>query len=520
MLVGHQQRLIGLLLLGAGAELAALQLLEQRLGPVHHRRRDARQLCHVDAIRFVGAAGHHLVQEDDVLAVLRYVQVEVAHLRQPLLHLDQLVVVRGEERARAALRVIVQILDDGPGDSHAVVGAGPTPHLVQNKQAARRGVVEDVRRLHHLHHKGRLTRRQLVRSADAREDAVRHPDVRRVRRDETAHLRHQHDQRGLPQKDALARHVRPGDDVDALVSVHRQVVGREGLALRALDHGMAPGLDPQDRRLIKRRADVAIAQRHLRQRRGHVQSRQRLRRAQQRRRVGRYTSAYLLEKPRLQLADALLGVEDAAFVLLELRRDVALRVDQRLLTLVVVGYPIEIGLGHLDVVAVDLVVANLEALDARPLLLLLLQPGDPVASVLAGVDDAIQILREAGADQPAAAYLRRRIVDDSARDKLSGLAHRIEPLQQRSEARRRVGCGLLQLLAQRRHRVQRGADAHKIPGRRPSGDHAVGHALQVRDALERLAHLGAEHRGVDEALNLIQTQLQRGDIQQRMRQPV
>ena len=120
-----------------------------------------------------------------------------------LLHLDQLVVVRGEERPRAALRVVVQVFDHGPGDRHPVVGAGAAPDFVQDEQALRRGVVEDVGRLHHLDHKGRLPRRQFVRRADAREDAIHHADVRLIRRHEAADLRHQHDEGGLSQEDGL-----------------------------------------------------------------------------------------------------------------------------------------------------------------------------------------------------------------------------------------------------------------------------------------------------------------------------
>jgi hypothetical protein len=115
-----------------------------------------------------------------------------------LRHLDQFVVVRGEERARPALRVVVQVFDDGPGNRHPIVSAGAASDFVQNEQALRRRVVEDVGRLHHLHHKRGLPRRQFIRRADAGEDAIHHADVRRLRRDEAADLRHQHDQRRLP----------------------------------------------------------------------------------------------------------------------------------------------------------------------------------------------------------------------------------------------------------------------------------------------------------------------------------
>ena len=81
----------------------------------------------------------------------------------------------------------------------AVVGAGAAADLVEDDQAARRRVVQDVRRLHHLDHERALARGQVVLRADAGEDAVDQADARRLRRDEGADLRQQRDQRDLPE---------------------------------------------------------------------------------------------------------------------------------------------------------------------------------------------------------------------------------------------------------------------------------------------------------------------------------
>lgn len=48
--------------------------------------------------------------------------------------LGQLLVMRGEERARSAFWVPMQMLNDGPRDGEAVVGRGPTTHLVEDDQ--------------------------------------------------------------------------------------------------------------------------------------------------------------------------------------------------------------------------------------------------------------------------------------------------------------------------------------------------------------------------------------------------
>ena len=79
-------------------------------------------------------------------------------------------VVGGEQRAAAD--VVVQVLDDGPGQREAVVGARPAADFVEDHQAARRGVVEDAGRLGHLDHERALAPGQFVAGPDAGEDPV------------------------------------------------------------------------------------------------------------------------------------------------------------------------------------------------------------------------------------------------------------------------------------------------------------------------------------------------------------
>ncbi len=72
-----------------------------------------------------------------------------------------------------------------------------------------------------------------------------------------------------------------------------------------------------------------------------------------------YLSADLPEKATLHLGDAALGIQDKRLVLLQLRRKVALGIRQGLLANVVLRHLAEVGIGNLDVVAKDLVVAYL-----------------------------------------------------------------------------------------------------------------------------------------------------------------
>ena len=178
----------------------------------------------VDTERVLRAAALELAQEDDLVAHLADRDVVVLHARTHLLHLVELVVVRGEERLGMGRGVVVQVFDHGPGDRDAVVGRRAAPDLVEQHDAAVRDVVQDAGRLEHLDHEGRLALRDVVRCPDARENLVHDADVRRFGRDERAHLRHEDDEGRLPQQSRFTRHVGTRDHHDLLLLVveHRR----------------------------------------------------------------------------------------------------------------------------------------------------------------------------------------------------------------------------------------------------------------------------------------------------------
>ena len=130
----------------------------------------------------------------------------VALLRQ----LGQLVIMGREKRPR--LDLVVQKFRHAPGDRKSVEGRSPAADFIQNNETALGRVVYDVRRLVHLHHESRLPARKIVVRAHARKNAIDQPDLRARRRHETSDLRHQNDQRDLPDVGRFAGHVRPGDD--------------------------------------------------------------------------------------------------------------------------------------------------------------------------------------------------------------------------------------------------------------------------------------------------------------------
>ncbi len=118
----------------------------------------------------------------------------------------------------------------------------------------------------------------------------------------------------------------------------------------------------------------------------------------------------------LEVADPFLGVEDLLFILLELGREEPLGADERLLAHVIGRDLGQVGLGHLDVIAEDLVVADLERADAGPLALPLLQLGD---EGLAGAADRAQVVElgvPAVLDDPAFGQQEGRLVEDGPVD--------------------------------------------------------------------------------------------------------
>ena len=84
--------------------------------------------------------------------------------------------MRREKRSGADL--VVQVLDDAPGEAQPIERAGAAANLVQDDQAARRSIVQDVRRLAHLDHESGLSTRQIVAGADAGKNAIHQADAR------------------------------------------------------------------------------------------------------------------------------------------------------------------------------------------------------------------------------------------------------------------------------------------------------------------------------------------------------
>ena len=125
--------------------------------------------------------------------------MEVHDAGRRVRQVGELVIMGGEQRLRPDFGVGGQIFGDRPRDAQTVERRRSSADLVEDDETARRGGVEDVRRLLHLHHERRVAPGDIVRRADASVDTIDERDLGLARRHERASLRHDADERRLPE---------------------------------------------------------------------------------------------------------------------------------------------------------------------------------------------------------------------------------------------------------------------------------------------------------------------------------
>ena len=82
------------------------------------------------------------------------------------------------------------MLNHRPGNRKPVKSARSASDLIQDQQTVPGRVSQNIGYLGHLHHKGTLAACQIVGSAHTGKDAVTDTDIRLVRRNKAADLRH------------------------------------------------------------------------------------------------------------------------------------------------------------------------------------------------------------------------------------------------------------------------------------------------------------------------------------------
>src|SRR5580704_7053967 len=121
--------------------LALFVLLEDFAGALDDAARKAGEAGNLDAVAFVGASGLDTAQENNLVGRLLNGDVNVLHAGKEISKLSELVIVRGEERACAC--VLLQMLDDGPGDREAVKRRRTAADFIEKHETRWSGVVQD-----------------------------------------------------------------------------------------------------------------------------------------------------------------------------------------------------------------------------------------------------------------------------------------------------------------------------------------------------------------------------------------
>ena len=192
----------------------------------------------------------------------------------------------------------------------------------------------------------------------------------------------------------------------------------------------------------------------------------------------------------LERQNLLLGVEHLALVVLQLRRGEALGVDQRLLAFVIGGREVQIGVGDFDVVAEDVIEADLERLDAGALPLARFDLRDVLAAVLAEIAQLVEL----GIESRRGWCRRRSRLSGGSSEMASRMASATSGSSSRRScsARSRAACcvskqrfsaGIFSSERPSASRSRGPADAERDLGEQP---------LQIENAAQLLAQFGAQ----------------------------
>ena len=379
----------------------------------------------------------------------------------------------------------------------------------------------------HLHHERRLPARDVVRRADAREDAVDDRDLRVLRRHERPNLCQQRQQRRLPQIGGLAAHVRTRQDHQLpRCAIEIDVVRHERIRGEALDHRMT-GIGGDELVAIM---DVRLGEVRDRGRLGeageHVERRQRTRGVLDARRFRRHRRAQRLEDRQLALENPLVGAEHLLLVFFQRRRREALAAGNRLLALVIRGRRVQVRLRDLDVVAEDAIETHLQRADAGPLALALLHLRDHLT---AGAADRLQLVElgiDAVAREAAVAGEGAGLVDERPLDAIANVGKIIELREQAAEQRRvhalsradPVGSAVEQQ-AQTRDRGNRQPQRDEIARAGGAQRHAADEPLDVVHRLQHLAEAAAIGRAEGELLDGVEPIANPLQRTERLQQP-
>ena len=135
-------------------------------------------------------------------------------------------IMSGKECTRLSLLMLVQILHNGPCYRDAVIGGSTTSQFVEEHQRARRYIIQNVSSLSHLHHKGRLSQRDIVAGSHTGEDLIHQTYSRTLSRNKTTHLSQQNYQSRLSQQSRFTSHIRTRNHHNLLfLGIEQHIIG-------------------------------------------------------------------------------------------------------------------------------------------------------------------------------------------------------------------------------------------------------------------------------------------------------
>ncbi len=497
------------------ARLGRFEALQHLGGAADDGGRQAGQTRHMDAVGAIGPARRDLVQEHHVAAPFLDPHGVGGEPRQAAGEGGQLVVMGGEQPPAA--HPVVQMLDHRPGQRQPVEGGGAAADLVEDDETAFGGLMEDRRGLHHLDHECGAAAGEIVGRPDPRKEPVDEADLGGLGGHEAAALGEHGDQRVLPEKGALAGHVGTGQQPQPPAFRKIAVVGDEALVAAGeglLHHRMAAADDAKGGILANGRAHIALLDGEGGEGRRQIDGGHRCRggsdgpgrlqhRVQQfgedrllaRQRPLGGTGELLLQ--RRQLPGGKAGGVGHALALQEARRHL-----------------VAMGGGDLDVVAQQIVVADLERGDAGLLAVATLERSDVAPSLIAQVAQSIELRIDACAQEPALAARGRRAVHEGREQSLGERAKIGDAGGQRHQRRG----GLAEPAGEPGGGVETAADGQQIPRPAASQGQAGECAIEIRHALQELAHAPAQIGIVDEGLDPVEPLADGGGIAERGRQ--
>ncbi len=382
----------------------------------------------------------------------------------------------------------------------------------------RRRLLQNFRDLAHFNHEGGLAAGQVVARADAGEDAVHHADAGGAGGNERANLCHERDERDLTHIGGFTRHIGARNDGDAVfLFAHVGVVRhKEGILQHALDDRVPSVVDLDRAGIVHHRAAVVVFDRDDGKRREGIKLRDRGGGLLDALGIGADLVAQGGEQLVFERVVALARGQDLLLQVLELLRDVALAVDERLLADVGLGHLILEGVGDLDVVAEDLVVADLQRADAGALLFLRLDGGEQPLAAGEDVVQAVDLGVEALADEAALAHGKRRIVYDGLGDARGDVRERVELLRKLAEP---AGGEVRELRAHGGELFDGITQRDEVAPARRAVDDAADKPLHVANAGEGEHQLLTRHCVVHQRADGIRTARDGRDLTQGTLQP-